>query len=138
MHRMILIGFGLLLLVGCQSAPKLISPDNIAEFYTRPSALPGIPDDVMKRAAYTTKRRGYAYFTIAEVSTPRQNSRRPRIGFDYGRSPYGFSDPGDMSSGGLSIDTGGVTNRSHWVVTMLHTPDGRTATIYTVASIVGN
>ena len=127
----------LLFLSGCQSVPKLKSPDNVYEFNTRPTNEVGIPADVLRRAAFTAERRGYRYFTISDTSEGAQTSKMPTIGINYGRDPYGFSDPGaDSTGGGISMDLPLNTRRIHWVVTMMHTPEAQSTKVYDVTEVI--
>lgn len=127
----------LLFFVGCQSMPKLTRPDNVYEFDTRLTTDSDVPNDVLKRAAFTTQRRGYRYFTITNTAAGSDASNRPTIGFNYGRNPYGFSDAGNPTNGGISMDIPTQSHRIHWVVTMFHTTQGDAAKIYDVSEVIG-
>lgn len=127
----------LLFFSGCQSMPKLTKPDNVYEFDTRLTNDGGVPNDVLKRAAFTTQRRGYRYFTITNTAAGAEGNNRPTIGFSYGRNPYGFSDAGNPSNDGISMDIPTQSHRIHWVVTMFHTTQGDAAKIYDVSEVIG-
>ena len=126
----------LLFFVGCQSMPKLTQPDNVYEFDTRLTNDSDVPNDVLKRAAFTTQRRGYRYFTLTNTAAGSDASNRPTIGFNYGRNPYGFSDAGNQTNGGISMDIPTQSHRIHWVVTMFHTTQGDTAKVYDVSEVI--
>lgn len=127
----------LVVLSGCQSMQKLKTASNVYEFNSRTPTEAGVPDDVLKRAAFTAQRRGYRYFTISDTAEGPQTASAPVFGINYGRDPYGFSDPGaDSTGGGISFDLPLNTRRTHWVVTMLHNPEEGKLRVYDVNEIV--
>lgn len=123
------------LLSGCAGQNNSLFPqDNVAEFATQPTNSTLIPPSVLKRAAYTTLRRGYSHFTIASYAGDMNGGGfRPSLDFRYGRNPYGFGDPGtdpglDDEGWGVGAGIGVGINRSdaraHWQVVMYNLGDG--------------
>lgn len=139
--RLMAVLLGLVMCNGCQSIPstlkaaKLTSPNNIYEFDTRTTTELGVPNEVLKRAAATTHRRGYRYFTLTQTSSKTETNNRPTIGFNYGRDPFGFSDAGDSTLGGLSMDIPLSAHRIHWIVTMMNSEEAGHTKQYDVTSI---
>lgn len=115
-----LIGF-VLMFSGCTGQNGALMPaDNILEFSTQPVHGSAVPPDILKRAAFTTLRRGYSFFTIA--STADVGGAKSGIDVRYGRNPYGFGDPAFENNGlSLGLGIGGGQKRTYWRVIMYGT-----------------